>query len=634
MRPFMVARNTAAEFATRMQAAAAAHGRGEHAAATAQVQAALALVPGQPEALRWMGELARARGDDDQAEQWWRRSLAANDAQPAVWNNLGNRLARAQRDDEALAAFARAIVQVPQYGEAHYNRARVLHRLGRREDAAAALQDALACPGGPHEAALQLAAQLQQEAGRLADALGTLDAAIGLAPARGALHHNRAAVLQQLHRPAEALAAHDRAFALGIDAAHAHYNHGHTLQSLGRGDEAVQAYRAALQREPLHSLALYDLARLRWRQGDDAFDAELRAVQAAHPASPLGPGLRGHLLARGERHAEAAEAFREALRRSPAAAGFHDGLGRALLRLGETAAAVAEHEHAVAAAPGDAEMHANLAAARLAAGMPEAAQAAAERAVALAPQDQHALARLGLAWRLRGDPRDGWLNDVPRLVQPFDLEPPPGFADMATFNAALAAELRALHHDRREPVDQTLRRGTQTLGNLFDQGHPLVDALKVRIGEAVSRYIAALPADEVASASRGAASNAPSGPAPGLRFVSHPLLARRSERWRFTDSWSSRLSRGGFHTHHVHPHGWISSAYYVSVPGSVRDEDAGHAGWIQFGQPDLDIGLPARRVVRPRPGRLVLFPSYLWHGTVPFQDDDERLTIAFDVMPA
>ncbi|MBL8324432.1 MAG: tetratricopeptide repeat protein [Rubrivivax sp.] len=631
----MVARNTAAEFAARMQAAAAAHARGEHAAATAQVRAALALVPGQPEALRWMGELARARGDDDEAEQWWRRSLAVNEAQPAVWNNLGNRLARAQRDAEALAAFERAIVQAPQYGEAHYNRARVLHRLGRREQAAAALQDALASPGGPHEAALQLAAQLQQEAGRFTDALATLDAAIERAPGRGALHHNRAAVLQQLHRPAEALAAHERAFALGVDAAHAHYNHGHTLQSLARAEEAVLAYRAALQREPLHSLALYDLARLRWRLGDDDFDAELRAVQAAHPSSPLGPGLRGHLLARGERYAEAAEAFREALRRSPGAAGFHDGLGRTLLRLGETGAAVAEHERAVAAAPADAEMHANLAAARLAAGLPEAAQTAAERAVALAPQDQHALARLGLAWRVRGDPRDRWLNDVQRFVQPFDLEPPPGFADMAAFNAALATELRALHHDRREPVDQTLRRGTQTLGNLFDQGHPLVDALKVRIGEAVSRYIAGLPADEVAGSAPVAQTIPVANPAaPGLRFVSHPLLARRSVSWRFTDSWSSRLSRGGFHTHHVHPHGWISSAYYVSVPASVRDEDAGLAGWIQFGQPDLDIGLQPLRTVRPRPGRLVLFPSYLWHGTVPFQDDDERLTIAFDVTPA
>ena len=39
-----------------------------------------------------------------------------------------------------------------------------------------------------------------------------------------------------------------------------------------------------------------------------------------------------------------------------------------------------------------------------------------------------------------------------------------------------------------------------------------------------------------------------------------------------------------------------------------------------------------RRVVEPEPGRLVLFPSYMWHGTIPFGSGD-RLTAAFDYQP-
>jgi hypothetical protein len=38
-------------------------------------------------------------------------------------------------------------------------------------------------------------------------------------------------------------------------------------------------------------------------------------------------------------------------------------------------------------------------------------------------------------------------------------------------------------------------------------------------------------------------------------------------------------------------------------------------------------------VIRPIRGRLALFPSYVWHGTVPFQDEQPRVTIAFDVSP-
>ncbi len=113
----------------------------------------------------------------------------------------------------------------------------------------------------------------------------------------------------------------------------------------------------------------------------------------------------------------------------------------------------------------------------------------------LAPQSQYALALLGLAWRLLGDAREGWLNDYARLVAVVDLEPPPGWSSMAAFNEQLAVELRALHLDRAPPIDQTLRHGTQTLGDIFDQGHPLVDKLKARISEAISRHVAALPVE-------------------------------------------------------------------------------------------------------------------------------------------
>jgi hypothetical protein len=41
-----------------------------------------------------------------------------------------------------------------------------------------------------------------------------------------------------------------------------------------------------------------------------------------------------------------------------------------------------------------------------------------------------------------------------------------------------------------------------------------------------------------------------------------------------------------------------------------------------------------RRTIQSRPGTLVLFPSYLWHGTIPFHAEQTRTTIAFDVVPA
>jgi hypothetical protein len=70
---------------------------------------------------------------------------------------------------------------------------------------------------------------------------------------------------------------------------------------------------------------------------------------------------------------------------------------------------------------------------------------------------------LGLAERALGDEREGRLNDYESFVQVFDLEPPAGYADMASFNRDLNAFLDRFHGDKREHFNQTLRSGTQSL---------------------------------------------------------------------------------------------------------------------------------------------------------------------------
>jgi hypothetical protein len=61
----------------------------------------------------------------------------------------------------------------------------------------------------------------------------------------------------------------------------------------------------------------------------------------------------------------------------------------------------------------------------------------------------------------------------------------------------------------------------------------------------------------------------------------------------------------------------------------------GRQGWITFGQSNLRLGEhdEIAHAVQPEEGLLVLFPSYMFHGTVPFESDQPRTTIAFDVVP-
>lgn len=209
-----------------------------------------------------------------------------------------------------------------------------------------------------------------------------------------------------------------------------------------------------------------------------------------------------------------------------------------------------------------------------------------------------------IAWRLTGDPRAQWLDGD--FVRTVDISA--GLPDIE----GLAAHLRGLHVASERHLDQSVRGGTQTDGALFNRIDPVIKSLRAVICSAVSDYIAALP---------------PPDPR-------HPLLSHRRDRApRFAGSWSVRLTGAGFHSNHVHPAGWISSALYIAVP-SRNERGEGDAGWLQLGQPQdgLNIALPALQTLEPVVSRLILFPSTMWHGTRPF-GAGERLTVAFDVAP-
>ncbi|MGH6706538.1 MAG: putative 2OG-Fe(II) oxygenase, partial [Sphingomicrobium sp.] len=172
----------------------------------------------------------------------------------------------------------------------------------------------------------------------------------------------------------------------------------------------------------------------------------------------------------------------------------------------------------------------------------------------------------------------------------------------------LADTLRSLHKSHGQLLDQSVRGGTQTDGNLFH----LIDPVIVKLREAVRQVVA---------------EHAAQLPPPDPR---HPLLGPPREPIAFSGAWSVRLQRGGHHSNHVHPMGWLSSALYIVLPADQPGDD--QAGWLKLGEPHAQLGLELGpfRTIEPKPGRLVLFPSTMWHGTRPF-NIGERMTVAFDV---
>ncbi|MCE7795949.1 2OG-Fe(II) oxygenase family protein [Sphingobium sufflavum] len=227
----------------------------------------------------------------------------------------------------------------------------------------------------------------------------------------------------------------------------------------------------------------------------------------------------------------------------------------------------------------------------------------AEQYVEAHPNNQTGWGLLGTAWRIMGHPRHEWLVDRPGLVRCIDMDVEPEAL------TALAARLRTLHVARTHPFDMSLRGGTQTAGKILERQEPELTSLRLGFFSALYRYVAGLPPED----------------------MRHPLLGRRRGTVTLSDSWSVRLLDGGYHVSHIHPVGSLSAAFYAVLPPPCESNP--HAGWLTIGAPpvDLNTGLPPLRMIEPKLGRLVLFPSYMWHGTLPFPQG-ERITVAFDTL--
>jgi tetratricopeptide (TPR) repeat protein len=208
---------------------------------------------------------------------------------------------------------------------------------------------------------------------------------------------------------------------------------------------------------------------------------------------------------------------------------------------------------------------------------------------------------LSLIWRLTANPRAVWLDGDPFFVSIVDLAFSPVELD------ALADTLRKLHILQAPYPEQSVRGGTQTDRPLFFNPDPAIQLARARITCAVRNYVDALPDME----------------------ATHPLLSLRRDEIYYEGSWSVRLKDKGYHASHTHVMGWISSAFYVSLPDAPGPPPA---GWLGLGTPPPELGLDlaAYAKVEPKPGRLALFPSTMWHSTDPFEAG-ERLTIAFDI---
>lgn len=567
--------------------------------------------PSNPTALQLLGVLHSQRGEYGAAIEYMQASLKLFPEQAEVANNLGNALARSGRMAEAIESYTEAVRLQPRYLDAWRNLGLGRLDAGQFAEAETAFRRCLELDPKDATAWLSLGNVYKRQE-RFAEAIESYREAIARRPDYAEAHHNLGLCLRMQNEPRAALEHYEQAGRLGLDRAELHHNRANALADLREMDQAIASYRAAIERNPLDVASHRNLNSLLWQHGRvEEYLASYRAAIARHRGASDLQLAYAVALNQQARYEEAERVLLEALGPNRQSSALVSQLAYTLENEGRWDEALKLHAAAVNM-PGSVPDHrVSFARALLARGRADEALVHAKAAAAQIPHNQRALAYLGLCWRLLGDERDALLNDYEGMVRVYDVPVPGGFATAAEFNGRLNEVLDAFHFGTQHPPEQTLRGGTQTAGDLFIQREPEIQALVAGLRECIADYVRRMPHNP-----------------------QHPLLSRRSENFEFATSWSVRLRRSGYHTMHMHPLGWISSAYYVDIPPEIEATDAAGGG-LKFGEPDVDLGEhgQARRQIQPAVGRLVLFPSYMWHGTVPFDSDRARTTVAFDVVP-
>jgi len=108
------------------------------------------------------------------------------------------------------------------------------------------------------------------------------------------------------------------------------------------------------------------------------------------------------------------------------------------------------------------------------------------------------------------------------------------------------------------------------------------------------------------------------------------------EAVEITGCWATVLARGAAHKAHSHPNNFLSGVYYVRTrPGSDAinfHDPRTQAGVIRPPVVELTAENTDQVVVRVTNGTLLVFPSYLEHSVDANVNEEERISVSFNVM--
>jgi uncharacterized protein (TIGR02466 family) len=479
--------------------------------------------------------------------------------------------------------------------------------------------------------------------GQLAQAENLAKSLIAAYPQTFILHHVLSLSLDGQQKYAEAATSYQNALKLQANSTDLLFNLGIVLTHLNRLEEAANAYVQAIKIKPNFFEAHGNLGTVLQRQGK--LDAAINSYQAGLKINPQ--DARGHfnlgtvLRDKGDL-AAAVSSYQQAIKLFPNYTDAHNNLGETLRDQGDMTAAVKSYQAALALNPNHQNANYNMAEFLYLAKNYEDAIAYFERS----QLDDWQARKLYCQYKaMKFDAfkanRDGLAGGMPN-TSPFiatlsthfsinsNTPDPYNFCknglDFVYQNKILEADSALLKDllndintaDIAERKQGRLTNGQQSAGNLFKRP------------EASFRALAELIKQEFLSYKNKFA------------HANCELILSFPTELEFTSSWYVKMQQGGHLSAHIHEIGWISGAVYLAMP-----TENGFEGAFEYGTHGDDYPILAPKTVKdfptayimPKVGDIILFPSSLFHRTIPFYSspftaNQSRICIAFDLKPA
>ncbi|WHZ21737.1 MAG: hypothetical protein OJF47_000849 [Nitrospira sp.] len=215
----------------------------------------LRVLPDDPDAHRYLGQLLIMLGEREQALTIATRATALTPQDPRTWSDLGRVHVLSGHRRDAIPCFEKAVDLAPDFADGWHNLGLALRQTGQTQRAFDALKQALLIDPTRAETYLSLGNVLV-DAQQLEDAIGCFERAVVYDPSLAKTHTRLAQELSHRGDVDRAASLFRRALSLDGESIENWFGLGRTLEDLGQQEAALSCYRNVLERQPGHAWAL------------------------------------------------------------------------------------------------------------------------------------------------------------------------------------------------------------------------------------------------------------------------------------------------------------------------------------------------------------------------------------------